>query len=208
MSYSNFSELVNARSSSNNFLENVDIPKQEFDEIFKLLALAPSCFNLQHAKYIVIRDKEMKENFKEKVSPQYKIHTASAAVLVLGDKRAYKNAEKIYEPMKMLGILDNVSYDETIRAIYSMYESRGEDFMKDEAIRNASLSAMLFMLIAKDRGWDTCPMIGFDPKAAKELLNISEEFEPVLLITIGKEDVNNKRLRGYRKPVDEYVQYI
>lgn len=208
MGYSSFSELVNDRRSANNFIEGVDIPRKEFDSIFRELSLAPSCFNLQHARYLVIMNKELKELFKDKVCHQYKVHTASAAVLVLGDKKAYKNAEKLYEPMKMLGMLDELDYQETIRDIYSMYESRGEDFMRDEAIRNASLSAMMFMLIAKDRGWDTCPMIGFDNTAAKKLFKIPDELEPVLLITIGKQDTSKLRLRGYRKPVEEFVKYL
>lgn len=65
----------------------------------------------------------------------------------------------------------------------------------------------MFMLIAKERGWDTCSMIGFDPEAVKKLFNIPDKFEPVLLITIGKEDKTNRGLRGYRKPIQEFVYY-
>lgn len=208
MEKSYFTQLVNERKSANNFIEGIEITKDELDEIFSEVILAPSCFNLQHANYIVIKDKDIKEIFKDKAAPQYKVHTASAAILVLGDKMAYKNAEKLYEPMKQLNILDSTAYAETIGTINSLYESRGAEFMRDEAIRNASLSAMLFMLCAKDKGWDTCPMIGFDPEAAKKLLHIADEMEPVMLITIGKEDPNNRRLRGYRKPVSEFVRYI
>lgn len=88
-----------------------------------------------------------------------------------------------------------------------MYTSRGEDFQRDEVIRNASLSAMLFMLSAKDKGWDTCPMIGFDPEKICEILNIEEQYEIVLMITIGKEKVSSRPPRGYRKPVTEFVTY-
>ncbi|MNC72663.1 putative NAD(P)H nitroreductase MhqN [compost metagenome] len=88
------------------------------------------------------------------------------------------------------------------------YLGRGEAFMRDEAIRNASLSAMQLMLIAKDQGWDTCPMIGFDAKALTESLQISDEYEPVLLIAMGKEDTSKPRPRGYRKPVGEFVKFM
>lgn len=206
--YQSLNDLIDARKSANNFIEGQNITKQELDEIFQLLALAPSCFNLQHARYLVVMDKKLKELFKEKACPQYKVHTASAAILVLGDKNAYKDAEKLYEPMKMLRMMDDVSYSATIDNIYNLYESRGTGFMRDEAIRNASLSAMMFMLIAKDRGWDTCPMIGFNVEITRKMFDIPEELEPVLLITIGKEDPNNRRLRGYRKPVEEFVKYI
>lgn len=208
MGYPSFTELIKARKSANNFKEGVEISKEEFDEIFKLLALQPSCFNLQHARYLVIRDKEMKELFRDKACPQYKVHTASAAVLVFGDKMAYKDVEKIYEPMKQLGMMDQVAYSRMVQDTYNLYEGRGETFIRDEAIRNASISAMMFMLIAKDRGWDTCPMIGFNGDIAKKLFKVPDQFEPAILITIGIEDPNKKRLRGYRKPVEEFVKYI
>lgn len=150
----------------------------------------------------------MKELFRDKACPQYKVHTASAAVLVFGDKMAYKDVEKIYEPMKQLGMMDQIAYTRMIEDTYNLYEGRGEAFIRDEAIRNASISAMMFMLIAKDRGWDTCPMIGFNGEVVKKLFKVPEQYEPAILITIGIEDPKKKRLRGYRKPVEEFVKYI
>lgn len=208
MSNMKFSEVVNERRSANNFQKGIKISKDELNEIFKEVALAPSCFNLQHTNYLVINNDALKEVFKDKACNQYKVHTASAAILVLGNKEAYKNAEKLYEPMKLLKMMDSIQYSQTIDAIYNLYESRGEEFMKEEAIRNGALSAMLFMLSAKNKGWDTCPMIGFDREETRKLFNIDDTQEIVLLITIGKEDENNKRFRGYRKPIEEFVTYI
>jgi putative NAD(P)H nitroreductase len=91
--------------------------------------------------------------------------------------------------------------------VLGFYESRGDAFKRDEAVRNASLSAMLFMLVAKEKGWDTCPMIGFDPAAVSAELNIPDAYVPAMMITIGKEDTTNQRPRGYRKPVGEFVSY-
>ncbi|MNJ81098.1 putative NAD(P)H nitroreductase MhqN [compost metagenome] len=50
-------------------------------------------------------------------------------------------------------------------------------------------------------------MIGFDPEQMRKELNIPDQYVPVMLITLGKEDVSGQRLRGYRKPVGEFVTY-
>ncbi len=50
-------------------------------------------------------------------------------------------------------------------------------------------------------------MIGFDADAVKKLLNIGDQDEPVLMITIGKEKVESRKPRGYRKSVSEFVTY-
>jgi putative NAD(P)H nitroreductase len=204
---SELKDVIEKRRSANNFIEGEDISIEELKEIFELTRLAPSCFNIQHVRYMAILDKEKKELLREAAFRQYKVHTASAAILVLGDKSAYKDAEKIYSGMNNLGILSDEDYREMLNSINGLYEGRGADFQRDEAIRNASLSAMMFMLIAKDKGWDTCPMIGFDFDKMKETFDIPEQYEPVLLITIGKEDTKNQRLRGYRKTVEEYVSF-
>ncbi len=103
----------------------------------------------------------------EAANKQYKVLTASAAILVLGDTEAYNNAAKVNEGFLHLGVMSKQEYDQTVDYVTAFYENRGEAFKREEAFRNASLSAMLFMLIAKERGWDTCPMIGFAPDAMR-----------------------------------------
>lgn len=200
-------KIIEERRSANNFIEGIKIPDEDFNEIFEQLKLAPSCFNIQHSHYLVVTDEEKKEKVRKAAFNQYKIHTASAVILVLGDKQAYKNAENIYSGFLNLGIMSRLDYDNTLRDINNLYEGRGKDFQHAESIRNASLSAMMFMLLAKDKGWDTCPMIGFNQNEIRQMFNIPETYEVALMITMGKEDPSNIRMRGYRKPVGEYVSF-
>ncbi len=204
---STFSELVQARRSANNFVEGIKIPQSELEEMFSLARLAPSAYNLQHTHYKVVSDEGLKEKIRDAAYGQYKIHTASAVIVVLGDKNAYLQASEIYSGLKMLGAMSEDAFDQTIADIHNAYAGK-DAFQHDEAIRNASLSAMQFMLIAKDKGWDTCPMIGFDAQAVKAALNLSDNMVPVMLITIGKDNKHKIRPRGYRKPVNEFVEFF
>ncbi|MBT6718810.1 MAG: nitroreductase family protein, partial [Nitrospina sp.] len=56
-----------------------------------------------------------------------------------------------------------------------------------------------------NRGWDTCPMIGFDPVAVAKILELDASHIPVMLLTLGyrKED---PRPRSSRRPVSEIVK--
>ncbi|MCR8630965.1 nitroreductase family protein [Paenibacillus radicis (ex Xue et al. 2023)] len=202
-----FTELLKSRRSANKFKSEVTISRQELDELFTLVKFAPSAFNLQHTHYVAVTDQELKEQVYEAAFKQYKVLTSSAAIVVLGDLEAYRNIGPINEGLLSLGIIDQREYDETVSSVHAMYEGGGERFKRDEAIRNASLSAMLFMLIAKDKGWDTCPMIGFDPVRITQALNIPDRYVPAMLITLGKEDTSKQRPRGYRKPNGEFVSY-
>lgn len=203
-----FIKLIETRRSASNFLKDNPIPQKDLNEIFELVKLAPSAFNLQHSKYIVVTNPEVKEQIRAAANGQYKVHSASAVIIVLGDKLAYKNTAAINEGLLMLGIVNKQEYDLMVDDTVSLYETRGDSFQRDEAIRNASLSAMMFMLAAKEKGWDTCPMIGFDPDKVKEILNVSDQYEPALMITVGKEKIESRKPRGYRKPVSEFVSFI
>lgn len=203
----NFEELATARRSAMKFIQGIEIHDEDFKKIFELTKLSPSCYNLQHAHYVVIRDQERTKKLKELAFGQYKVASVSAVVLVCGDKRAYQNVENIYFGMKVLKMIDECEYEDTIRQTKGLYERKGERFMEEEAIRNASLSAMTFMYAAKYYGYDTCPMIGFDEKAVQNELNMPGHIVPVLMVTIGKSDTTKIRPRGYRKPISEFVTY-
>ncbi|MFJ7669567.1 nitroreductase family protein [Lysinibacillus sp. NPDC097195] len=202
-----FSKLIDKRRSANNFMDGVVMTEDDIRPILEDVKLAPSAFNLQHTEYIVVLDQELKEKVREAAYGQYKVHSASGVILVLGDKEAYKQTAHISQGMVDLGIITNCELDNLIDDNAKFYEERGEAFMKEDAIRNASLSAMLFMLAAKNRGWDTCPMIGYDQQQIRALFNVPATHEIVLMMTIGKEKEGSQRLRGYRKPVEEFATY-
>jgi len=202
-----FKKLIEVRRSANNFLPNVRITQEDLKLIFEDVKLTPSAFNLQHTEYLVVMDEEMKEQIRVAAYGQYKVDTAAAVLFVLADRYAYRQTERLHQGMRDLGILKDFELEEMVRDNNQFYEMRGEQFMKEDAIRNASLSAMMFMLAAKNRGWDTCPMIGFDQNKIRALLNVPNTHEIALMITIGKEKESSRRLRGYRKPVSEFVSY-
>jgi Nitroreductase len=204
---SEFEALVKSRRSAMKFIPNVEIGEHELNEMFSLTKFAPSAFNLQHAHYVVARDPDLKRKLYEAADKQYKVLTSSAVILVLGNAKAYRDVGPINEGLLNLGVMSKQEYDTTVESVLAFYQERGGAFQREEAVRSASLSAMLFMLIAKDKGWDTCPMIGFDPDAVGKLLNVPEEYVPAMMIAIGKEDAANQRPRGYRKPVGEFVSY-
>lgn len=204
---SDLTTLIKSRRSANLFMEGIEIPDQDLNDIFNEVKYAPSAFNLQHTHYVVVKDPDIKHKVYEAANKQHKILTASAVIVVLGNQQAYREIGRMNEGFLNLGVIDKLEYDMTVESVTNFYEAGGESFMRDEAIRNASLSAMLMMMVAKDKGWDTCPMIGFDPEILQKKLNIPDAYVPAMLIAIGKEDARKPRPRGYRKPVLEFVSY-
>lgn len=206
----NFDDLVKSRHSAMNFIENEQMTEEDFKNIFELTKLAPSAYNLQFTNYLVITDQEKKERVKELSYNQYKIHTASGVVIVMGNKNSIEmpEVEKIYSPLKLLNMMDEVEYDMTMDIIkgYSDGLKNNPHELNLELVRNAGIHAMLFMLSAKHYGFDTCPMHVHNVEELRKEFNIPNHLEPVMMITIGK-SVDKVRARGYRKPVGEFVNF-
>lgn len=205
-----FEQLVNARHSAMNFIAEEKMTEEDFKKIFDLTKLAPSAFNLQFTDYLVITDEQKKERVLELSYNQYKIHTASAVVIVMGNKNSIEmpEVEKIYGPLKMLKIMNEVDYEVTLKTINDYGEAlkqRPND-LSMELARNVGLHAMLFMLSAKHYGFDTCPMHVHNIDDLRKEFSIPDHLEPIMMITIGK-SVDKVRARGYRKPVGEFVQF-
>jgi putative NAD(P)H nitroreductase len=185
-------DVIDKRLSTLEFDPNFHVTKEDINKIIELNRLAPSTYNIQHARYFVIIEKEVKEDFKAKVCPQQKVVDASAVIIIMGLKNAY---------LEYKGLVSDKKY-----ALMEEYYTR-ECMEEKDAIRNASLSAMQFMLIAKDFGYDTCPMTGFDFKEVLKFFNLSDDYEPVIMITLGKESVNKPKRRDERRKVEELVTY-
>ena len=206
----NFEDLVKSRHSAMNFIETEQMTEEDFKNIFELTKMAPSAYNLQFTNYLVITDQEKKERVKELSYNQYKIHTASGVVIVMGNKNSIEmpEVERIYSPLKMLKRMDEVEYDMTMELIkgYSDGLKNNPHELNLELVRNAGIHAMLFMLSAKHYGFDTCPMHVHNVDELRKEFNIPDHLEPIMMITIGK-SVDKVRARGYRKPVGEFVNF-
>lgn len=202
-----FIELAKNRRSAINFQSDVKISTSELQEILEIVKTTPSSYNIQTTHYYVVTSEEKKALVKKASYEQHKTLSASATIIVCGDKEGYKEASRLYEGMKILGIMDELEYKDTIETIHNLY-SNNSMLIEEDNIRNASLSAMLFMLAAKDKGWDTCPMHIQNEQIIKEIYNIPENQQPVLMITLGKSVSEKIRPRGYRKPVGEFVHFV
>jgi nitroreductase len=194
-----FLDIVQQRRSVKSYDPEKTISDAELKELFDEVVLSPSSFNLQHWTFIAVKDSGQKKLLKEAAWGQQQVEDCSVAILVCGKLDAYKDAPQIYKdaPKEVQeGLLPMIN---------NFYEGK-EQLQRDEAIRSASLAAMTLMYAAKNRGWATGPMIGFDPVAASKLLNLTKAYIPVMLLVLGYQK-KAPRPRDYRRPVEEIVRF-
>lgn len=177
-------QIMRSRHSVKKYQPDVAIPKEELEEMLALASTAPSSWNLQHWRYLVITSQEAKERLLPIAYHQRQVVDSSATVVILGDLEANKAAYDVYGKALADGLITEKVHDTLIQQIEGAYQN--PQIGRDEAILNASLAAMQLMLAAKAKGYDTCPMGGFDDQALIKELNIPARFIPVMLLVVGK----------------------
>lgn len=163
----------------------VKIPEKELQHMLEMAVTAPSSWNLQHWKFLVMDDDKAKEKLLPIAYGQKQVTDSSLVIGILGDKKADLQADRIFTEAVENGQITNDIKEKIVNSIQGAYKG-SDTFPRDEAILNASLAAMQLMLAARGMGYDTCPMGGFDRDAFVEAFNVPERYVPVMLLTIGK----------------------
>ena len=75
---------------------------------------------------------------------------------------------------------------------------------RDEGMRSCGMAAMALMLAAKEMGYDSCPMDGFDFDVVAKLLNLPADHTPAMYVAIGK-GTKEAWPRGGQLPMQDVV---
>ncbi|GAE35523.1 nitroreductase family protein [Halalkalibacter akibai] len=176
-------EAIEARQSIRKFKEE-QIPRTVIDQLFKMVRLAPSAWNLQPWRYHVITDPALKVKLQEAAYGQTQVTSAPAVIVLASDMEdvlhhlpetihpGMTEEQKQTEVANLSGIFNAMTVEE-----------RGQWGLTQTNI------ALGFLLIAiKGLGYSSVPMLGFDQAKIKELLGISEHAKIAAMIPFGKQD--------------------
>lgn len=177
-------EIMLARHSVRQYKRDVVIPETTLNEILELAASAPSSWNLQQWRFLVVRKQAQKDAILPIAYGQQQVSDASAVIIVLGDLQGNLTGHEIYDAAVAAGHLQQEVRDTLVGQIDGAYSF--EQVARDEANKNAGFAAMQLMLAAKAKGYDTVPMGGFDKEKLVEALNIPARFTPVVMIALGE----------------------
>jgi len=157
--------------------------KMTEDEVAKLMSLAmlsPTAFNIQNWRFVVVTDPSLRKEIRAASWDQAQVEEASLLVVLTADLKAWEKQPERYWENASKPVQDYL-----VTAI-GQYYSDNELVQRDEAMRSCGMAAMTMMLAAKEMGYDTCPMDGFDFDAVAKLLNLPEDHTPVMFVVVGK----------------------
>lgn len=175
-----------------------EIEEEKLEKIFELTTKAPTAFNLQPYRFIVLDSKQAMEKATSSVIPVNGwIQYADKIVVLVGDQEIDVNADAVLSHKLEEGRIDNEKA-ENLRKMYADYKNRDEEFMTGWLTRNTMIPATFFMVACKTQGIGSCPVRGFSQEQLSEKLDLKESERPILLFPIGypKEEDRNWRRDG------------
>ena len=202
-------QAIKERRSINFFETGRDIYEEKLKELMETANLAPSSFNLQPWKVVVVKDTEKKKILQQCAFNQPKVTEASVVLILVADPSAMEeNVDRMLDSWQELGYM-KPEMRETYRGMAdNLYGAADSLKRKFFAVKNTALFAMNLMIAAKGLGLDTHPMDGFDESCVKEKFNIPEDKIITMLIAVGyiKQGINLLP-RAFRRDIKEFIKY-
>ena len=174
-------EAIYQRRAVKHFDAEHKLTKEEETKLFEATIQAPTSFNIQHWRFVILRNAELRSKIRTKFgNDQAQITNASLLVLFTADVKAWnKEPERYWKnaPKEVAELLVNWM---------GPFHAEKEWLQRDEAQRSIGLAMQTMMLAAQEMGYESCPMIGFDHEKVAELINLPVFHVLGPMVAIGK----------------------
>ena len=159
-----FEKIVHERYSAKLF-DGRKIPESKVNKLLDMIRYAPSSFNIQPWKIIIVTKDKLKEELTPASMNQKQIESCSHLLVFCADIAIAGNIDKLEKLMKKAG-----ASTEYIGIMRGFDKSLSEEQKLAWAQRQTYLALGNALNGAKSLGFDSCPMEGFDPKAYSKIL--------------------------------------
>lgn len=172
---------ITERRSVKRYDTSFTMPEEDIEQLLDLALLSPTSFNIQNWRFVVVRDPELRKQLRAAAWNQAQVEEAQLAIVICGDILAWEKSPERYwqnAPEDARHVL--------VPMIGNFYGNAGPQIQRDEVMRSGALAAQTLMLAAKAMGYDSNPMIGFDPQQVAEVIKLPRDHEIVMMVVIGK----------------------
>ena len=174
-------ESIYTRRSIKQFDPEHQMTTDEERKLFEAVIQSPTSFNIQHWRFVVLRDRELRQKIRTEFgNDQSQMTDASLLVLFTADTKAWEK-----EPQRYWENAPQEVADLLVGWMGPFHQGR-DWLQRDEAQRSIGMAMQTLMLAATGMGYQSCPMIGFDIEKVAELINLPEDHVMGPMVAVGK----------------------
>jgi nitroreductase len=172
-------EAIKARRSVKHYYPDHQMTDGEIAKLLSLAILAPTAFNIQNWRFVVVSDPELRRQIREVAWDQSQVTDTSLFIVLCANLKAWQ------QPARYWNKAPKEVQEFMIPAIDDYYRGK-EQVQRDEAMRSCGIAAQTLMLAAKSMGYDSCPMDGFDFDKVAQLIKLPSDHVITMFVAIGK----------------------
>jgi nitroreductase len=180
----NLTDVIRDRRSTPSF-DGTPVPASDLRQILEAGLHAPSGYNMQPWRFVVVQTPEQKRKLRAASYNQPKVEEASVMIVACGDMDGWR---KDLDQMLEMGLAGGMpeSYAAQAKSSVSNYMSSfTPDQMKLWLNKQVMLAFTSMMLMAESLGYDTAPMEGFEQDKVHEALRLPLSYWAVALLAVG-----------------------
>ena len=191
-------DAIYKRRSVKHYDPEHKLTEEEINKLLEATIQSPTSFNIQHWRFVLITDPDLRKQIREVGNDQAQMTDASLLVLFTGDMKAWEKSPERYwknAPQEVSDLL--VGW-------MGPFHEGNDQLQRDEAMRSIGIAMQTMMLAATDMGYQSCPMIGFDRDAVGKLVGVPDDHCVGPMVCIGKGTADVWPKPG-QLPLDEVV---
>jgi nitroreductase len=194
------SQAIETRRAVRAFDPARPLPDELLDRLLTLATRAPSAFNLQPWRFLVVREANHRERLQNAAYAQVKITQAPVVIIVLAALDPHEShLDAIVDEQVARGVFSAETGATTKGRIRASMQRRRDPSLW--AVRSAMLAVANLMIAAEALGASSAPMEGFDEEKVRDAFGIPNDHAVCCLVALGF-PAESKPFPG-RLPLDE-----
>ena len=172
--------------------DGAPLPGEDLEKILKAGLHAPSGYNLQPWRFVVVQSPEQKRRLRAASYNQAKVEEASAVIVACGDADGWRRDLDLMLEHGLKGGMPE-SYAAQARSTVPKYMAGfSTEQMRAWLNKQVTIAYTHMMLMAEVLGYDTAPMEGFEQERVREVLRLPLSFWVVAMLAVGRGQGSDK----------------
>jgi nitroreductase len=176
-------EIVRDRRATPAF-SSAPVPDEDLRKILQAGLEAPSSYNMQPWRFVVVRDLEQRKRLRVAAMNQEQVEQAPVVIIACGDTEGWReDLEEVIRIGRIHGVDDESGIERKRRNVTE--DLRSQPNMGMWVTKQTMIAATTMMWMAEALGYDTGPMEGFYEDQVRRVLGIPEHVRVIFLLAVG-----------------------
>lgn len=190
-----FLKNLNWRYATKKFDKTKKVNEEDIQKIRDAIRLTPTSKNLQLFLVVEVESLDMRQKMMEASFNQEQIISSDRVFVFCARDDSKNRLDDMFNYMSGGDFgMRNTKFLNYENSTISILEKKAKAEILDWSARQAYLALGFAIAACAELKVDSCPMEGFDKDKLREVLGLSNEFTPVVYLSVGYRDTQDKSL--------------